>query len=230
MFFPWVGLYEQVKVADLFVHYDDVNLPLGRSFITRVQIKTKDGFTWMTVPIDKKSRGGLINQARVSYESDWATKHLRFLENNYQKAPFRDEMLHLVSEVIGKRSEYLSDLNINSIEYISEYLGEDKSKFCKSSELKLTSSSSQRLVDACVSLKGDTYITGHGARNYMDHELFEQLNIRVEYMDYVKKEYEQMFGAFNPYISILDLIAMKGKQARNYLLPQTIYWKEFIKS
>ena len=37
MFLPWIGLFEQVRLADRFIHYDDVQLPQGRSFISRVK-------------------------------------------------------------------------------------------------------------------------------------------------------------------------------------------------
>ena len=55
MFFPWVGIFEQIRLADIFVHFDDVQLPWGSSFINRVQIKTKDGIKWLTIPIRKTS-------------------------------------------------------------------------------------------------------------------------------------------------------------------------------
>ena len=42
MLFPWIGIFEQIKLSDVYVHYDDAQLPQGRSFINRVQIKTKD--------------------------------------------------------------------------------------------------------------------------------------------------------------------------------------------
>ena len=41
-----------IKLADIIVHYDDVQFSKG-SFTNRVQIKTKDGFKWMTVPLEK---------------------------------------------------------------------------------------------------------------------------------------------------------------------------------
>ena len=51
MFFPWVGLFEQIRLANVFVHYDDVQLPQGRSFTTRVQLKAPTGVHWLTMPV-----------------------------------------------------------------------------------------------------------------------------------------------------------------------------------
>ena len=39
MFFPWVGMFEQIALADVYVHYDDVQFSKG-SFTNRVQLKT----------------------------------------------------------------------------------------------------------------------------------------------------------------------------------------------
>ena len=49
MLFPWVGLFEQIRAADVYVHYDDVQFSKG-SFTNRVQIKTARGPRWLTVP------------------------------------------------------------------------------------------------------------------------------------------------------------------------------------
>ena len=50
MLFPWVGLFEQIRLADVFVHYDDVAFSKG-SFFNRVQIKTLEvGSKWFNGP------------------------------------------------------------------------------------------------------------------------------------------------------------------------------------
>src|SRR5262245_19504496 len=99
MFFPWVGMFEQVKLADVFVHYDDVQLPQGRSFTNRVQIKTKDGIHWLTVPLQRSEGKVNINEARLVDREHWRAKHLRFLEANYTNALYAKDMLRLVREV-----------------------------------------------------------------------------------------------------------------------------------
>ena len=50
MFFPWAGLLEQLRMADIIVYYDDVQFSKG-SFTNRVQIKTPFGKKWLTVPL-----------------------------------------------------------------------------------------------------------------------------------------------------------------------------------
>ncbi len=86
----------------------------------------------------------------------------------------------------------------------------------------------QRVLDIVKSVGGDTYITGHGAREYMDHEAFERAGVAVEYLDYQKQPYPQLHGDFNPFVSALDLIANMGREGRARIASGTKPWREFL--
>jgi hypothetical protein len=94
--------------------------------------------------------------------------------------------------------------------------------------LGIGGSSSQRVLDIVKALGGARYVTGLGARKYLDHQLFEDSGIRVEYMDYNKSSYKQLHGEFTPYVSILDLIANKGKDGIEIIQSGTIDWKDYL--
>ena len=66
-------------------------------------------------------------------------------------------------------------------------------------------------------VKGKSYVTGHGAKNYLDHKLFEQSNVEVEYLNYNILPYQQLYGTFTPYVSVIDLIANNGANSMNFL-------------
>jgi hypothetical protein len=71
-------------------------------------------------------------------------------------------------------------------------------------------------------------VTGHGARNYLDHAAFELAGITVEYMAYSKMQYPQLHGDFLPYVTILDLIGALGPEAASVIRPATVPWREFL--
>ena len=225
-FFPWVGVFEQIKLADEYVHFDDVQFPQGRSFTSRVQIKTPSGSKWMTIPV-LRNGNKLIKDIEIDNSQNWKNKHIVMLEEKYSKAPFFAEMKNIVEEIYSLNTNNLCDLNIYALEKISDYFNLN-TNFRRSSLFNTTTNSSQKLFDIIQKIKSTTYITGHGAKNYLDHELFEKNNIKVEYMDYQKKEYPQLNGEFNPFVSILDLIANTGKDGVNYICSGTKYWKEVI--
>jgi hypothetical protein len=118
-------------------------------------------------------------------------------------------------------------MNTYAIGIISEYLS-IVCDFHWSSNFEMQGVGSERLLKLLMKLQGNIYITGHGARRYLDHELFERSQIRVEYMDYECTPYPQLHGVFNPYVSILDLIANVGPKGAQWIHSQTKYWREFI--
>ena len=60
-------MFEQIRLADAFVHYSDVQFSKG-SFVNRVQIKTSAGIRWLTVPLEKLKLGQRIDEVRISYQ------------------------------------------------------------------------------------------------------------------------------------------------------------------
>lgn len=225
MFFPWPGIFEQMRLADIFVHYDDVQLPQGRSFTSRVQIKTAQGVQWLTVPVRRLGRN--INEAALDEGRKWRETHLKTLKHAYARAPFREDMINIVQEVYDADVANLADLNCRAIEALARYLGFEKT-FRRSSSLEIGYTSSLRLLKIVQALGGDVYVTGHGARNYLDHELFERNGIRVEYMRYELNAYPQLHSEFTPYISVLDTVANLGPRTPEVIKSQSIPWRMFL--
>ena len=56
MYFPWAGMLEQMRLADVWVHLDDAQFSKG-GFFNRVQIKTDQGTPWLTVPLAESKLG-----------------------------------------------------------------------------------------------------------------------------------------------------------------------------
>lgn len=228
MLFPWVGLFEQIRLSDYFVFYNDVQFSKG-SFTNRVQLKLQDKQVWMTIPLKRFLLGDTINSICVSERENWREKHLNMLERCYSSAPYYKEMIDLVKNVYKNKTDKLSDLVCSSImvvcDYYSLYSGNE---FYWSSKLDVGGASSERVLEIVKLFKGDKYVTGHGAKNYLNHNLFEESNVRVEYMQYELKEYKQIVGDFTPYVSILDLIANYGQQGKQFIVSNAVYWKDFI--
>ncbi len=229
-FFPWVGLFEQIRLADVFVHYDDVQF-IKRNFHDRVQLKTQEGSQWMTVPKVGGSQERLINEVQIDNSQNWKRSHIDLLKHMYKKAPFLNDMLNIVNTVYENHYEYLHELTISSIMAVAEYFDLVHSRqFFRSSDLNVPGKSTKRLLDIVKVLHGDRYITGMGALKYFDFEQAELNDIKVEFMLYEKRPYPQLYQGFNPYVSILDLIANVGKNGSEFINSGTVFWKEFIKT
>lgn len=227
MYFPWVGLFEQIRLADIYVHYGDVQFTRG--FYNRVQIKTPQGSRWMTLPLKKHHQGGLIDEVLVDDRVDWRQQHRNMLKMAYRTAPYVDDMLHVVDRVFNQKNHTLADVSVASVVAVAEYFGlMEGRQFLDSRRLQIEGVSSKRLLDIVCALGCDRYITGLGARKYLDYQLFEDAGIRVEYMNYEKMPYSQLHGEFTPFVSTLDLIANMGKEGVGCIRSDSVYWKDYI--
>jgi len=226
MYFPWVGYLEQVRLADVFVHYDDVQFTKN-NYYNRVQVKTAHGSTWMTAPVRHESRQRL-DRVRV-HDGGWRIRHLRMLEQSLARAPYRDDALDLAEQVLDLPTDSLAELAIAGIEGLAAYFGLD-TEFVRSSQLGPTPDvgATARVVARCEQLGADRYVTGHGGADYLEHEAFERSGIAVEYMDYARQPYPQQHGAFDPHVSTLDLVANCGPAGRAVLTSGTLPWREFV--
>lgn len=228
MYFPWVGMLEQVRHADVFVHYDDVQFSKG-SFSNRVQIKQVTGSTgWMTVPLKNLKLGQRIDEVALHDQKIWVPKHMAMLEASFAVAPFARDALDLAEHVLLQPYSTLSQLARTSLTAMCDYFGlSTTTRFIDSSSLSIEGESSRRVLNIVQALGGRRYVTGHGALRYLDHDLFEEAGIEVSYMKYQCKPYQQSHGAFTPYVSALDLIAHTGPMGSDYIQSNYVYWRTF---
>lgn len=229
MYFPWVGFLEQLQLADVFVVYDDVQFSKG-GFSNRVQTKTGSGSQWLTVPLHELRLGQLIADVRIDERQDWRNAHRAALRNSYAPAPYIQDMLGLFDGVVDAISLSLASLSLYSMLHLVEYFKlNPRLRILHARELGVSGNGSQRVLNIVRALGGNEYITGHGARNYLNHADFENAGINVSYMHYRCQPYPQLHGLFTPYVSALDLVANCGKEGASYIQPTTMPWRSFLR-
>ncbi len=227
MLFPWPGIFEQLLAADVWVHYDDVALSKS-GFMRRVEIKTARGCEWLTVPLAGYHRGQRICDVQIASDG-WMQRHEQSLARAYAGAPHLADMRAVVERVYASPHASLAELTIHSMEKIVDYFGLRAGKeFVRSSELGVDGAGSERILRIVKALGGDRYVTGHGGRNYLDHERFDAHGVRVEYADYALVPYAQQHGPFTPHVSALDLIANEGREGARVLVGRTLPWRTFL--
>ena len=226
MYFPWVGMLEQIRLSDIFIFYGDVQF--SRGFYNRVQIKTKSGWNWLTIPLTNRSQKSKIDELVVSNESDWQSQHLNSINDAYRAAPFKHDALKLVESVFSHGDSLLSELSKRSTMALAEYYSlHHDTEFKDSKNIFDEFSGSERLLKLCKLYDSNVYITGHGALKYISHDLFDSSGVDIKYMNYQKRQYNQQHGTFNPYVSGLDLVANCGPGGLSYICSKAVYWKDF---
>jgi hypothetical protein len=54
-YIPWKGYFDLIRAADEFILLDEVQFT-KRDWRSRNRIKTKDGLSWLTIPVHTKGR------------------------------------------------------------------------------------------------------------------------------------------------------------------------------
>lgn len=228
-YLPWRGHFALMKTADVFVFYDDVQFTsnTSRSFFARVQLKTAAGRRWLTVPVRKSGRfGQRIDEATIAGDG-WAAAHCAAMREAFRGAPFAAHVEPVLAALAGGAWPRLAELTIATTLQVAALLGIER-RTLRSSEMGIGGTGTARVLDVCKTLGATRYVTGHGALDYLEHEAFDAAGIAVEYMDYDLSPYPQLHGAFEPYVTALDLIANTGPDAGGRVTSRTVPWREMV--
>ena len=217
-YIPWRGYFDQIRRADVFVFYDDVQYD-KHGWRNRNQIKTHQGKQWLTIPVHTRgaTHGMQIKDVRIDWSKPWAKSHLKALTVSYSKAPYFKEYLPLLELFYQQRFEFLADFTIETTTRLACELGFHSTQFLRSSELSnIEGQGTDRLISLLTKLGATHYMSGPSAIEYMEPEKFAAAGITFEYMQYDYPEYPQLYPPYDPYVSILDLLFMTGKDAGTY--------------
>ena len=206
-----------MRACDAFVFLDDVQMPSGRSYVSRCQVRTRVGPMWLSAPVHHGQRD-LINQVRFA-EAGWQRKHLQTLRSHYGRAPFFAEVFALVEPLYADAGELLAPFNERLVRAVAGYLGLP-CHFVRSSELDVPveAQGDDRLLAICRALGAATYVSGKGGQNYQDPDKFADAGIALHVRVYQPVAYPQGQGAaFLPGLSILDALCHLGRDAARLL-------------
>jgi hypothetical protein len=212
-YLPWLGFFDQLQRADVFVYYDDVQYD-KHGWRNRNRIKTQNGAQWLTVPVRHGGGNGFprILDVEIDNRTPWARKHLASVRQAYARAPFLDRYIPELEELLQRGWERLVDLDIACAALMAQWLGM-RPRIERSSTLGISGERSARLVNICARFGASKYVSGDAAAAYLDLEVFRQHGIDVEWQHYTHPTYAQLHGDFIPYLSAVDLLLNCGDQA-----------------
>lgn len=228
-FAPWLGFFQKLVWADVFVLFDDVQTPRGKSFVNRVLVKTSNGPAWLTVPVSGRGGDPLISELLLADDSTWKRKALKTLRISYSKAKHFDAVFSVCEEVFGHDHQRVFDLNRELIERIADLLN-SRTEIVRSSALGRSQalSGAEKIENILTELKATDYLTGSGAgsRRYIDADRFRDLNIALHWQDFVHPRYEQGKGEFLTHLSTFDALFHCGGDGVRKMLEVGPYVKK----
>ena len=111
----------------------------------------------------------------------------------------------------------MAEFNLRTIDLLME-LFDVKLPYVFASELKASGKSNELLISQLHEVGASHYLSGIGARNYMQPEKFARAGIEVIWQEFKHPVYPQQFGAFVPYLSALDVLFNCGIAASRQIL------------
>lgn len=218
-FIPWRGYFDFIASVDAFVFHDDIQYTKG-DWRNRNKIKTAKGTEWLTVPVSYKCVSQLICETRIDYSTSWGKKHLSLWQAHYRTAPYFEVANDILSPLTCTEDKTISQLNIRLIRRVCSYLN-IATPMVVSSELALEGRKTDRLICLLKKLGATCYLSGPSADAYLEKEAFRRNGIRLEYKSYDYSPYPQLWGPFEGTVTVLDLIANCGPDARSHIRSQT---------
>jgi hypothetical protein len=220
-YLPWLGYFERIARSDLHVVLDHVQFEKN-SFVNRNKIKTTQGPTWLTVPVLTKGKFGSnpITELQIDGRSGWNKKHWKTISMNYSKTLFFERYRGFFEPMFEQDWVKLVDLNMHFIRFALQELN-IHTPIVFSSRLEPQCSKSALVLELCRKSGASVYLSGMLGKDYLDEPSFREAGIRVEYQDYRHPEYTQLYGAFQPFLSVLDLLMNHGPGAYEIMMSTT---------
>lgn len=210
-FLPWLGYFNKLANVDHFIILDNVQFR-RRYYQNRTKIKTMHGAeTWLTIPVHA-NRSTLIKDVKVA-DSNWQKEFFKTIELSYTKANYFDTTWPPLKDALLKSSEYLLDINLNTLQVLIDILGYHHLKMDFASNFNASDEPTQRLIDICRSIGATCYLFGEGGGIiYHNTKMLKANGIQVIQQDFKKNHpiYPQLHGNFLNGLSIIDAIFNVG--------------------
>ncbi len=215
-FLPYLGFFQKVARAEHFVFLDHVQFSKG-DIQNRNYIRNKEGKILLTVPVEKKGHlDKAMKDIKIVKDHPWQKKHLKTIYYAYKDAPYFDYFYPEIQKIYKNSWENLVDLNVAFIKLFFNIL-DIKVSINFSSEFNITSKKTEMIIDICKAVRADTYISGMGAKDYLDVKLLNSNGIKNYFCKFVHPEYPQINEPFIPNLSVIDLIFNCGENSKYYL-------------
>ncbi len=215
-FIPYFGFFNKINKSKTFVIMDNVQLS-KKGWTHRDKIKTKKGVEWITIPLIKIKNKKLIKDCKIDHSINWGNKHLNLIYENYKNAKFFDEIFNILEKIYENKTDRLLEFNLNSLKILFEIL-DINTKIILLSELEVEGSKNELLINILKKTKYKTYLSGLGAKNFIDLKKFNNSGFSVVFNSFRHPVYDQLYDNFIIDLSIIDLLFNCGINRTKWFL------------
>lgn len=183
-FIPWIGYFSVIKNSDLFILYEDVQYTKN-DWRNRNRFLINNQNLWITLPVNYKF-GQKFNEIRICSNSCF-DKIIKIIEFNYKKRiNYKNNYLDILELFeLSKQEKYLKNINRLFIKYfISLY--NIKTPIIYLENAPKINDPTKKLIEILKINRATQYLSGPLAKNYLNQTLFNDNNIKLEFINYNK--------------------------------------------
>ncbi len=218
--FPYIGYFQLIQAVNTFVFYDDVNYIKG-GWINRNRILMNGKDFFLTVPCQKASPNRQIKDILFDRNRPEFQNLLKNIYQAYRKAPYFENIYPITEAILNTDAETISELAIQSIIQVSDYLKLNrlfKVSSCDFAETK-GMDRTDRLIEICRMQGATQYINAVGGIELYDKTYFKNAGIELSFIKTDSTiRYKQGKNDFVPWLSIIDVLMYNDKEEVKKLL------------
>jgi WbqC-like protein family len=223
-FFPWLGYFDKIWRADLFIVLDAVAYPRSGSggmgsWTNRVRLGLQGQPHWITCPIRRMPLGTAIRDVQIDDSRPWRSKLIRTLEMNFKQSATVERARHLLDPLLLDPETNLASFNIAAITAIAGHLGLT-TPLIRQSSLNWSGQGTELLISLVKGVGGTAYLAGGGASGYQEDHLFAEAGIKLVYQNFQPRPYGQ-HDNFLPGLSVIDYL-MQDRRSLEELFAEAV--------
>lgn len=203
-YFPRCSVMALVDYVDEFIMADA--FPYSRqSYQNRTPVRTPDGRMWLSLPLERASRGRTIDRVRLVQQRFWPGKHWRALVHNYSSTPFFQHYAGDLEALLRRPWPCLADLTVATTQWLVRQLG------IRTGIRRIGPEGGSTLEEVTAWFE-DQYVA---LDDTAAHD--ERVMPPGEVVEFTAVPYAQNFDGFEPDLSALDVLFNWGPEGLHLL-------------
>ncbi|MDR1091885.1 MAG: WbqC family protein [Prevotella sp.] len=204
-FLPYIGYFQLLNAVDKYVIYDNIQFT-KKGWINRNRILQNGKDALITIPVEKDSDYLDIRDRSVSVGFD-KKKLQNQIRESYRKAPYFNDVMPLIEEIINYDDHNLFGYVYHSIVKICDYMHIGTEIIISSTvDIDHSLKGQDKVIAICKALGATEYYNATGGRELYSVTDFGKENIKLNFVASDPIEYKQFANEFVPWLSILDVM------------------------
>jgi hypothetical protein len=219
-FFPYLGQFDLLNMADMWIAYDPAQF-IRHGWVNRNRVlHPTSGWQYIIVPVKKHSRITPINQIEIAGGA-WKTQIFKQLQHYRIDAPFYGQVIRFLEEVFAEDETSLAKLNSTLFRKTARRLGIQTPVYIFSElgrSIEPARGPENLALEICRAVGASEYINSPGGVHLYSPERFVEHGVRLTIQTFTTMPYSCGRFQFEPNLSIIDVMMWNSpEQIKHYL-------------